>query len=85
MGAAADEWGKIKEEKYRDMIDPNKATFLPFIMETQGGIGKAAQDFIIKIEEKKRQSSCSLSKTRNSVANHSLMISLSLQLQLLQQ
>ena len=50
-------------------------------METQAGIGKAAQDYIIEIEEKKRQRSCSLSKACKSVANLRLMISPSLQLQ----
>ena len=56
-----------------------KRVYLPFIMETQGGIGKAAEDFIIEIGEKKRQRSCSLSKACKSVANLSLIISLSLQ------
>ena len=48
-------------------------------METQGGVGKAAEDFVIETGEKKRQRSCSLSKACKSVANLSLIISLSLQ------
>ena len=81
VGAAARNEESRKRKTYEGKIDNKTSIFLPFIMETQGGIGKAAQDFIIEIERKKRQRSCNLSKACKSVANLSLMISLSLQLQ----
>ena len=81
VGAAAQNEESRKRKTYEGKMYSKMSLFLPFIMETQGGIGKAAQDFIIEIEEKKRQRSCNLSKACKSVANLSLMISLSLQLQ----
>ena len=51
---------------------------MPFILEVQGGVGEAAQKFMIEVEKRKRQRSCNLLGAPSSVANLDLMTSLML-------
>ena len=81
VGAAADAAGKRKTSMYSGKIDEKTSIFLPFIMETQGGFSRSAQNFMKEVEKRKKQRSCSLSQPPISVANLDLMTSLSLQLQ----
>ena len=81
VGAAADVKERKKREFYADKIDWNRGMFLPFIMEIQGGVGRAAQKFMIELEKRKLQRSCTLTDTPTSIANLNLMTSLSIELQ----
>ena len=55
--------------------------FLPFIMEVQGGVGKAAADFMLEVQKRKRQKACKLEAPPSSIANVELMTTLSIELQ----
>ena len=55
VGAAAAVKEQKKRDFYADKIDWNRGIFLPFIMEVQGGIGGAAQKFMIEVEKRQRQ------------------------------
>ena len=81
VGAAAVACEKKKKLKYKGNIDERTGTFLPFIMEVQEGIGKAAADFILQAEKLIRQKFCDMGEAPTSVANISLMTSLSIELQ----
>ena len=51
LGGAAAAYGKYKESLYHD-LDANTYEFLPFIMETTGGLSKAASDFCKEIKKR---------------------------------
>ena len=50
-------YGRRKERKYHD-LDLSKYEFLPFIMETTGGLSKAAHGFCKEIQKRFESSSC---------------------------
>ena len=78
VGAAAEACEMKKVEKYSGKIDERTGIPLPFIMETQGGIGGQAKKFMIEIEKKKKQRANELRKIGKSVANLDFMTSLSI-------
>ena len=55
VGGAATAYGGGKVRLYHD-LDLNKYEFLPFIMETTGGLNKDAKDFCKKIRERQQGS-----------------------------
>ena len=57
VGGAAAAYGGIKKGKYHD-LDFDKYEFLPFIMETTGGLSKAAHGFCKEIQKRHEASSC---------------------------
>ena len=57
VGAAATSYGKIKEKTYRDQ-DFTKYDFLPFIIETSGGFGRAAHGFCKEFKRQRESLSC---------------------------
>ena len=72
---------KEKIDKYTGKIDTRTGIFLPFIMEVQGGVGKAAADFMLEVQKRKRQKACKLEPPPSSIANVDLMTTLSIELQ----
>ena len=81
LGGAAEECAKRKINWYKDKIDTRFGDFLPFIMETQGGLGDAAKKFLCEVDRRKKQRSNIISKGAPSVANLDLMTTLSIELQ----
>ena len=81
VGVAALACEKEKIQKYADKIDDRTGLFLPFIVEVQGGVGKAAADFMLEIQKRKREKSCELGQAPTSTANVDLMTTLSIELQ----
>ena len=81
VGAAAAAKEKKKIDKYKGKIDEITSEFLPFILETPGGVGRMAIEFMIELEKRRKQRSCELSKTPISISNLDLMTSLSIELQ----
>ena len=71
-----------KEDQSVSREDRRKARCVsPFILEVQGGVGCMAIDFLVELEEKRRERSCDLSKNPISIANLELMASISIELQ----
>ena len=52
---AAEGCERKKINDYRDKINERTGEFLPFIMETQGGVEKAAKKFILEFDKRKNQ------------------------------
>ena len=52
VGGAATAYGRKKERIYHD-LDLNKYEFLPFIIETTGGLSKAAHGFCMEIKSRR--------------------------------
>ena len=57
VGAAATEYGKTKERNYSD-LDFTKYDFLPFIIETSGGMSKAAHGFCKELKRWRDSLNC---------------------------
>ena len=77
--------GKLKKNKYKELIDYSRYDFLPFILEVQGGIGDSARRFIEELEKRETQRRCQ--KRRNprkedrALANLDLTIAISIKVQ----
>ena len=81
VGGAAAAYGGIKEKTYHD-LDFNKYEFLPFIMETTGGLSKAAHGFCKEIKKRHEASSYhSNFDCRNSHEVNPLLSALNVELQ----
>ena len=57
VGGAATAYCKKKERTYQD-LDLNKYEFLPFIMESTGGLSKTAYDFCKQIKNLRESANC---------------------------
>ena len=65
VGAAATAYGTQKEKLYHD-LDFSKYEFLPFIIETTGGLSKAAYGFCKEIKKLRESSNCKSNFNRHS-------------------
>ena len=52
VGGAATEYESIKRTTYSD-IDPSKYEFIPFVIESSGGVGQAALSFCKELEDRR--------------------------------
>ena len=68
VGAAATAYEKTKERTYRD-IDFDKYEFLPFIVETTGGLGKAAHGFCKELKSRRDSLNCNNGDTASLQSN----------------
>ena len=74
IGAAAGDCELEKLKKYKGKIDERTAVFLPFIMETQGGLGAAAREFLIEVAKIKNRRTNNSAGQASSIANLDVMI-----------
>ena len=82
VGAAATAYGRTKERMYSD-LDFTKYYFLPFILDTTGGMGKAAHGFCKELKNRRESSMCNLISEDDKIfkVRDQLMVTLSVELQ----
>ena len=64
VGNAATRYDETKRKRYSD-IEESEFEFIPFILEAQGGVGKAAITFSKELERRKRLKTCSATRDRS--------------------
>ena len=64
VGNAATRYEETKRKRYSD-IEESEFEFIPFILEAQGGVGKAAITFSKELERRKRLKTCSATRDRS--------------------
>ena len=81
-GAAATAYAKIKEKLYSD-LDFSKYELLPFIIETSGGLGKAAHGFCKELKRRRESLNCNHDPNgaKRSPAADPLLVAISVELQ----
>ena len=81
-GAAATAYVKIKEKTYRD-LDFTKYELLPFIVETSGGMGKAAHGFCKELKRLRESLNCNHDPdgAKRSPASDPVLVAISVELQ----
>ena len=79
-GAAATAYEDRKRAKYED-LDTSKYDFLPFVLETSGGFGEEALEFVRKLQRTKNAKQCYVTEEANPLNNNKLLISISLEIE----